>query len=141
MALEELAAIGVVENDRSDEEDDPVGVVNWCLSGDDGAVIVSVFEAHRASSWGWDETWVYTPTSPPIKEEESSSTKPEPTLRPTLDDPSNQDIEPSGDISGEDVPTCWQCGKELVWTDEQRIGVCSRCYPEANLWREEGTTP
>jgi hypothetical protein len=74
MALEELAAIGVVENDRSDEEDDPVGVVKWRLSGDDGAVIVSVFEAHRASGWGWDEMWVYTSTSPQEREEESTST-------------------------------------------------------------------
>jgi hypothetical protein len=40
-----------------------------------------------------------------------------------------------------DVPTCWQCGRELVWTDEQRSGVCSRCDPEANLWREEEATP
>jgi hypothetical protein len=68
MALEELAAVGVVENDRSDEEDDPVGVVNWRLNGDDGAVIVAVFEALRASSWGWDETWVHTSTSPPKRE-------------------------------------------------------------------------
>jgi hypothetical protein len=69
MALEELAAIGVVENDRGDEEDNPVGVVNWRLSGDDGEVITQVFEAHRASGGGWDETWVYTSTSPQIKEE------------------------------------------------------------------------
>jgi hypothetical protein len=68
MALEELAAIGVVENDRNDEEDDPVGVVNWRLSGEDGAVITDVFEAHRFSSWGWDETWLYTSTSPPERE-------------------------------------------------------------------------
>ena len=58
MALEELAAIGVVENDRSDEEDDPIGVVNWRLSGDDGAIVGSVFKAHRASGAGWDEVWV-----------------------------------------------------------------------------------
>jgi hypothetical protein len=36
MALEELAAIAVVENDRDGEEDDPVGAVNWRLKGDDG---------------------------------------------------------------------------------------------------------
>jgi hypothetical protein len=65
MALEELAAIGVVESDRSDEEDDSVGVVHWALKGDDGTVLRDVFEAHRASGQGWDETWVYTSRSPP----------------------------------------------------------------------------
>jgi hypothetical protein len=86
MALEELAAIGVVENDRSNEEDDPVGVVQLRLSGNDGEVIVSVFEAHRDSGKGWDETWVYTSTSPPREEETDSSTGGRPTLRPTFDD-------------------------------------------------------
>ena len=74
MALEELAAIGVVENDRSDEEDDIVGAVHWLLSGDDGAVVAAVFEAHRDSGWGWDETWVYTSTSPQEREEDPTST-------------------------------------------------------------------
>jgi 5S rRNA maturation endonuclease (ribonuclease M5) len=39
-----------------------------------------------------------------------------------------------------DTPTCWQCGKELVWTDEQRSGVCSLCAPEANLWGQQEAT-
>jgi hypothetical protein len=86
MALEELAVIGVVENDRSDEEDDPVGVVNWRLSGHDGAVVAAVFEAHRASGGGWDETWVCTSTSPQERGEAGSSTGDRPTVRPTPED-------------------------------------------------------
>jgi hypothetical protein len=52
MALEELAAIAVVENDRDGEEDNPVGAVNWRLKGDDGEVVVAVFEAHLNSGRG-----------------------------------------------------------------------------------------
>jgi hypothetical protein len=60
---------------------------------------------------------------------------------PSPDSDDGYDFAKAMTLVPDDVPTCWQCGKELVWTDEQRIGVCSRCYPEANLWREEGTTP
>ena len=46
MALEELAAIDVVQNNRENEEtDDHAGVVNWALKGADGEVIADVFEA------------------------------------------------------------------------------------------------
>jgi hypothetical protein len=38
------------------------------------------------------------------------------------------------------TPTCWRCGKELLWTDEQRSGVCSRCDPEANLYGQQEAT-
>jgi hypothetical protein len=112
MGLEELAAIGVVENDRSDEEDDPVGVVQWQLSGDDGTVVSDVFEAHRADGWGWDETWVYTSPSPPIREEESTSAGGEPTLRPT---PEMHDY-------------CSICGAGLWHPDSRRRGICEKCW-------------
>jgi hypothetical protein len=65
MALEDLAAIGVVANDRRDEDDDHEGTVNWSLVGEDGDIITGVFEAFRQSGGGWHETWVYTSTSPP----------------------------------------------------------------------------
>jgi hypothetical protein len=84
MALEELAAIAVVENDRDGEEDDPVGAVNWRLKGDDGEVVVTVFEAHRNSGRGWDETWVYTSTSPQEREETTHSTGVDPHFVPPL---------------------------------------------------------
>jgi hypothetical protein len=53
MALEDLAAIGVVANNRQDEEtDDHEGVVNWALTGDDGVIITDVFEAFLQSGGG-----------------------------------------------------------------------------------------
>jgi hypothetical protein len=115
MALEELAAIGVVENDRNDEEDDPIGVVLWQLSGDDGAVITDVFKAHRASGGGWDETWVYTSPSPPIREEESSNSRGEPTLRPT---PVQSTF-----------THCQACGQDNLHNAAQRQrGTCGPCH-------------
>jgi hypothetical protein len=84
MALEELAAIGVVENDRENEEtDDHAGVVNWALRGPDGEVIADVFEAFHQTQGGWDETWLYTSPSPPVREEEQETTGGKPTLCPT----------------------------------------------------------
>jgi len=66
MALEDLAAIRVVANNRQDEEtDDHEGAVDWALTGDDGVIITDVFEAFHQSGGGWHETWVYTSTSPP----------------------------------------------------------------------------
>lgn len=95
MALEELAAIGVVEHDREDEEsDDHAGTVSWSLKGDDGVVIADVFVAFEASSWGWDEKWVYTSTSPPEREAETPSTGGLPTFRPTLDAAAQQSPKP-----------------------------------------------
>jgi hypothetical protein len=72
MALEDLAAIGVAENDRQDEDDGHEGAVNWRLKGEAGEIIAGVFEAFHQSQQGWDETWVYTSTSPPIREEEEA---------------------------------------------------------------------
>ena len=112
MALEELAAIGVVENDRSDEEDDIVGAVHWPLSGDDGAVVAAVFEAHRDSGWGWDETWVYTSTSPQEREEDPTSTGGLPTLRPT----------------SEGSDRCHICEAGLWAPASQQRGTCEKCY-------------
>jgi hypothetical protein len=95
MALEDLAAIGVVANNRQDEEtDDHEGVVNWALIGDDGVIITDVFEACHQSGGGWHETWVYTSTSPPERGEEDDSTLGEPTLRATPDSPSAQETVP-----------------------------------------------
>jgi hypothetical protein len=58
--------------------------------------------------------------------------------------PDNNDVydfaEAMSHLSDVEISTCWQCGKELVWTDEQRSGVCSRCDPVANLWQEEEAT-
>jgi hypothetical protein len=58
--------------------------------------------------------------------------------------PDNNDVydfaEAMSHISDVEISTCWQCGKELVWTDEQRSGVCSRCDPEANLFGQEEET-
>jgi hypothetical protein len=65
MALEDLAAIGVVESDRPDEDAEHDFVtVNWQLLGDGGAIISGVFEAFHQSGGTWDEMWVYTSTSP-----------------------------------------------------------------------------
>ena len=80
--LEELAAVGVVENDRDeDESDELVGAVHWSLSGDEGAVIAEVFAAERAAG-GWDETWVSTTPPPPNRDGDIDR---QPTLRPTPD--------------------------------------------------------
>ncbi|WP_141844650.1 hypothetical protein [Humibacillus xanthopallidus] len=84
--LEDLAAIGIVTNDRVDDEDEePTGTVNWYLAGDDGSLVADVVRAHVRFG-GWDETWVYTSTSPQRERETPSDTKVIPTLRPTPDD-------------------------------------------------------
>jgi hypothetical protein len=86
MALEDLAAIRVVANNRQDEEtDDHEGAVDWALTGDD-----AVFEAFHQSGGGWHETWVYTSTSPPWRSGESTSTGGIPTLRATLQPPTKR---------------------------------------------------
>ena len=87
MTLEELAAIGVVENDRDDDEsDEQTGVVHWNLAGDDGVLVVEVFQAFVASGEGWDEKWVYTSTSPQEGGADTPSPGVHPTLRPTSAD-------------------------------------------------------
>jgi hypothetical protein len=49
--LEELAAIGVVEHDRADAEDEElIGAVHWQLRGEDGALIAAVFSEHKRST-------------------------------------------------------------------------------------------
>ena len=88
--LEELAAIGVVTNDRVDDEDEEItGAVTWFLDGDDGALIADVLNRHKRSG-GWHEKWVLTPTSPPERGEEEESTGTTPTLRATPDAPETQ---------------------------------------------------
>jgi hypothetical protein len=39
-----------------------------------------------------------------------------------------------------DQASCWRCGRELVWTDEQRSGVCNWCDPQANLYKDEAVS-
>lgn len=118
MALEELAAIGVVEHDREqDESDDHTGVVvNWSLKGDDGAVISDVFQAFRATAGGWDEKWVYTSTSPQETEDKTSSTGGQPSFRPTLeagsDRQSTAQVEP--EQTGLARRTCRACGRAMT---------------------------
>ncbi|QOK24142.1 helix-turn-helix transcriptional regulator [Janibacter indicus] len=81
--LEELAAIGVVTNDRvDDDEEEPTGPVTWILDGADGALIADVLSEHRRCG-GWDEKWVPTPQTPQIREEGDDSTHGVPTFRPT----------------------------------------------------------
>jgi hypothetical protein len=137
MALEDLAAIGVVANDRQDEDDEHEGIVNWSLVGDDGVITAGVFDAFLQSGGGWHETWVYTSTSPPERGEEDDSTLGEPTLRvtpdPGLDEEEHEAVRQCWQ--------CWQCGRELVWTDEQHSRVCSRCDPVANLFKEDEAVP
>lgn len=86
MTLEDLAAIGVVSNDRVDDDaEEPTGTVTWFLEGDDGALIAAVMRSH-AKGGGWDEKWVYTSTSPQREGETDPLAKSTPTLRPTPDD-------------------------------------------------------
>jgi len=108
MALEDLAAIGVVENDRPDADDDYDGAVNWGLKGDDGNVIADVFEAFRQTHGGWHETWVYTSTSPPLRGEKTPSAKGQPTFRATPED-------------------CSQCRTPLLNPTQQARGTCGPC--------------
>jgi hypothetical protein len=63
MALEDLAAVGVVNRDDSlDDSDEPdFTTVKWWLSGDGGDIIARIVKG----SSPWDEMWVYTSTSPP----------------------------------------------------------------------------
>ena len=49
------------------------------------------------------------------------------------------DVIESSNFSGEPV-TCWQCGAELVWPDEQQRRRCSRCRPATNLFGAEATS-
>ena len=122
MALEELAAIGVVWNDHeADDSDDHQGVVRWSLKGDDGALIAKVF-GEFAERQGWDEILVYTPTSPPQRGEESGIPGEQPYFRPTPGGPSDQAQQQPFDY-------CQTCGQRLTMhPDSQRHGICERCH-------------
>jgi hypothetical protein len=123
MTLEDLAAIGVVANDRQDEDtDDQEAVVNWSLLGEDGAIIAGVFKAFHQSRGGWDEMWVYTSTSPPIRAAESTSTGGQPTLRPTPALSGNGDGPPAKPASH-----CERCGDELTNPIQQQRRRCGPC--------------
>jgi putative DNA primase/helicase len=40
-----------------------------------------------------------------------------------------------------DTPTCWRCGEDLVWPDDQHRGTCWRCRPTTDdLFAEEATS-
>jgi len=80
--------------------------VNWSLHGDDGALVADVVSAH-ARLGGWDETWVYTATTPQVRGEEEVLTKVLPTLRPTPNplvsrSEHEECVLPPTDISGTD---------------------------------------
>lgn len=126
MSLEELASIGVVENDRSDDEpDEPVGTVTWCLTSEDGALIAAVFAAHGRCG-GWDETWVLTPTSPPEREGADPPSGGIPTLRPT---PKSAPSDTTTDA--ESPPTeCHTCGQPLLLHLPGRT-TCGACVDRA----------
>lgn len=113
--LEELACIGVVTNDRiNDEDEERAGITNWSLNGEDGALIADVFSANMRGG-GWDETWVYTSTSPPIRDEETPPSGGNPTLRPTPG-PADEDLEtvPNDEgHKGHDTAPCSVCGEPL----------------------------
>jgi hypothetical protein len=66
MTLEDLAAIGVVETNRRDEEDDDDfhGTVEWRLAGEDGEVIADVFQAFHSSQWVGRNVALYLHSSP-----------------------------------------------------------------------------
>jgi hypothetical protein len=85
MALEELAAIGVVENDSPDDDyDQPGRAVHWSLKGDNGALIADTFAALKVSGRGWDEMWLST-TPPPQdqgKEDETGEGVPHTSSQP-----------------------------------------------------------
>jgi hypothetical protein len=127
MTLEELAAVGIVEHDRPDEEyDDPTGAVHWRLLGDDGALVAHVVRDYRRG--GWDETWV-SPTPPPqIRGEDEEGSLGLPTLRPTPD--SAPDLRFGALLNGSSPrepalpPPCVGCGEQLA---PERAAVNTRC--------------
>ena len=122
MALEDLAAIGVVENDRPDHDDDYDGVVNWTLAGEDGVIIAGVIKAFHQTQGGWHETWVHTSTSPPIREKENDTSLGEPTLRATPATPTNGHTPPPKSPSH-----CERCGGELLNQIQQQRRRCGPC--------------
>ena len=63
MTLEDLAAIGVLENDRPDH-DDYDGTVNWQLTGEAGDIISGVFDAFRKSEGGGTKCGFIPPLLP-----------------------------------------------------------------------------
>jgi hypothetical protein len=131
MALEDLAAIGVVENDRPDHDgDDYDGAINWTLAGEDGVIIAGVFKAFHQTQRGWDETWVHTSTSPQIKgEEEAEEAKSSggiPTLRPTPDDPPDQTTAPPETAEMHDF--CTLCDTPLATPAQRQRGTCGPCF-------------
>lgn len=118
--LEELAAIGVVEHDRQDDEgDELLGAVHWSLSGNDGALIADVFSEHKRNG-GWHEMLVYTSTSPPEREEETPTTGGKPTLRATK--------KPAPLTYLPDHPRgCTRCGTDGGKAGIGRRGLCVDC--------------
>ncbi|WP_374928602.1 bifunctional DNA primase/polymerase [Kytococcus sedentarius] len=64
--LEDLQAIGVVTNDRVDDESEELtGTVRWTLAGEDGALVAEVIHDHTRQGTGWDELWDYSTPLPP----------------------------------------------------------------------------
>lgn len=108
--LEDLAAVGVVSNDRTDDDNDETGPVHWFLEGEDGGLIAAVVNAHKRAG-GWDEMWELSTPPPQKGEGVEAPTGIQPTFRPT---PTTGD------------PTCSTCGGRLGRT-EVDAGLCIRC--------------
>ncbi len=64
MTLEDLAAIGVVENDRPDADDEYDGAINWELTGEAGGIISAVFAAFHSQSGVARNVGLYLHLSP-----------------------------------------------------------------------------
>ena len=106
MTLEELAAIGVVENDRVEDEDDQNGTTYWSMCGEDGALTAQIVGEHLAAG-GWYETWVHTPPTPQVEGGKDDVTRVHPTIRPTSsEDASHVSYHP-------DEPVCAGCDGPL----------------------------
>ncbi|USQ78295.1 hypothetical protein NF556_11585 [Ornithinimicrobium faecis] len=121
--LEDLAAIGVVAHDRAEDEDEDIqGTVHWSLTGEDGVLISDVFAAHSRYG-GWDETWVYTSTSPPERETKRETSGGNPTLRPTPDH-----APPAADAAADSDLRCPSCAGATTPTRDAAGLPCLACY-------------
>jgi hypothetical protein len=137
MTLEDLAAIGVVTNDRPDsDENDDRGAVKWWLTGDGGDIIMTVFKDFYDHG-GWDEMWVTHSSSPPDKGGQSTENREtsgrtsggNPTFRPTPEPASDQAEQVSAQQNGAVLDdSCMTCGVPLWHRPSQQRGVCEKCW-------------
>lgn len=126
MTLEDLAAIGVVDNDRRDDEVEAVGsAVHWFLTGEDGEIIARIFAAHRRSG-GWDETWVCPPAG--VGRNVGNSHE-----APSISSSTGGEVEVETNISSHPLPAladspCPGCGGRLEATRKAAGLACLSCY-------------